>query len=53
MRSLVEDIATPASINLPTCTVAALLAATDVSEQAQFAAMARLGLQITQSQEAL
>ncbi len=50
MRSLVEDIATPASISLPTGTVAALLAATDVSEQDPWAAMARLGLVMVQSE---
>jgi len=49
----VEGIAAQAGIPLLAGTIAALFAAIDVSEQEPFTALARLGLQITQTQEAL
>ena len=51
--SVVETMAAQAGITLPAGTIAALFSAIDVSDQEPFVAMARLGLQITQSQEAL
>ena len=51
--AVVEGLAAQAGISLPAGTIAALFAAIDVSDQEPFVAMARLGLQITQSQEAL
>ena len=51
--AVVETRAAQAGITLPAGTIAALFAAIDVSDQEPFVAMARLGLQITQSQEAL
>lgn len=46
--AVVEGLAAQAGISLPAGTVAALLAATDVSEQEPFVAMARLGLSMMQ-----
>lgn len=46
--AVVEGLAEQAGISLPAGTVAALLAAIDVSEQAPFTAMARLGVRIVQ-----
>ena len=51
--AVVETMAAQAGITLPAGTIAALFSAIDVSDQEPFVAMARLGLQITQSQEAL
>lgn len=49
----VEGIGAQAGIPLLAGSVAALFAAIDVSEQEPLTALARLGLQITQTQEAL
>ena len=46
--AVVEGLAAQAGISLPAGTVAALLAAIDVSEQEPFVAMARLGLSMMQ-----
>lgn len=48
--AVVEAIADQAGITLPAGTIAALFAAIDVTEQEPFTAMARLGLQLTQTE---
>lgn len=47
----VESMAAQAGIELPPGTIAALFAATDVSYQGPFEAMARLGVQSVQTEE--